>query len=236
MKEVHIVGCGGVACCLVTSLLQTAEFMLGKPTIHLWDGDKFEKKNIARQFLANGNEGGNKADVFASHFTKLYSGSLVSHPDWFHQFAHEFIPDSLIICVSDNHAARRYCRDAARDFNVPLISGANETDSGEAWVWLREFEGTPADPWIRYPDLHKDVGVDPIRPVGCASDTAFADNPQIPAGNFMTAAGIMWLVHGLFGRKDHAPSYEHNPAEYRFCRNGWFGKTFHQVLNTGGAI
>jgi molybdopterin/thiamine biosynthesis adenylyltransferase len=231
-KHIHVIGCGGVASHLLTALIQTAEFAMDCPTIHFWDGDKYEDKNIARQFLAKGREGQSKSEVFAEYYGALYGGTIIAHDQYFFADTYTIEENSLIICVVDNHRGRRECRESARRSSSILVSGANETESGEAWVWLRENEGKNTDPWVRYPDLETDVGIDPLHAQGCQSELAIVDNPQIPAGNMLTAACIVGLIQGTILGTEEYWGYRYNPAEYRFVRNGLFGKTFAQLETT----
>jgi len=225
MKTIHLVGCGGVAHALMHALLQTAQHQLRRPTIHLWDADVFEARNTNRQFLAAGFLGKCKAEAFAEHFGPMYTGELIAHPQWFVASA---INDDrpLIICVADNHRARRACRDAADKLDGIMISGANETESGEAWIYLPKNKGTDKDPFVRYPDLEGDGGTDPLAAsAGCTGDIAIEDNPQIPAGNHMVASFILWLIQAnILGRKT-----PHNPAEMRFARTGCSATSFKQL-------
>lgn len=225
MKTIHLVGCGGVAHALIHTLLQTAQYQMRRPVIHLWDADMFEVRNTNRQFLAQGFLGKCKALAFAEYFGPSYSGELIPHDQWFTASA---IADDrpLIICVADNHAARRACRDAADRLEGILVAGANETESGEAWIYLPKHKGTQADPFIRYPDLEGAGGNDPLAAsAGCTGEVAILDNPQIPSGNHMVASFILWLIQAnLLGRNT-----QHNPAEMRFSRTGCSATSFRNI-------
>lgn len=225
---IHIIGCGGVASHIMTPLLQTAEFALHSPPIILWDGDTFEPRNTGRQFLAHENDGRNKAEAFASHYSRLYSGTIIPMSRWF--TGHECVEDrraTLIVAV-DNHAGRRAAREAVKSKRCIMFSAANETNSGESWVLRHDYIDTPADPFVRMPDLFDDVGRDPTAPVGCMSDAALTDNPQLPTGNSVAAMLMMWLISGnLCGQN---PNSDLNPAEARFTRNGLSSKRYRDFI------
>lgn len=218
-STIQLIGCGGVASHLMIPLLQTAEFSLGRPDIFLWDGDEFERGNASRQMLAAGNVGRNKAEAFADHYRHIYAGEITAVPRYFSGGGIEDMEPIIVACV-DNHAARRYAREAAIARRGILFSAANETRSGEAWVFRPRDVNTVRDPWVRYPDLWQEVGRDPSGPMGCMSDAAISNNPQLPVGNAMSAMLALWLI------ANNLTDSELNPAEARYVRNGLFCQRF----------
>lgn len=232
MSKLLIVGAGGVAQQIAQALLLHAEYQLETPEVVVYDGDVFEEDNSPRQFLARSkdNVGGNKATVFAAHFNGIYGGEITPVESYFYtELAFEHDPDDVIgiITMADNHAARVNSMEAAQVLNCPMISGANETDHGEAWVW-RPGMDDKVNPFKRYPDIIKAGDRDnPLAAGGCATDDAFEDNPQIPLGNALTASAIMMVVSNNIG----VDKFDgHEVVEARYMQNRWLTLSPTQIL------
>lgn len=224
LQQIHIIGTGGGCSHIIHALLSVAQAQLGTPEIVLWDGDTFEPKNMARQFLAHGNDGEMKVEAFARYMQPLYRGKITAMPYWFTKASIDDLGDAIIICLADNHAARRACRDVADRFKVKMFSAANETNSGEAWIYDPDTKGTMNDPFVRYPDLETDMSGDPTRRgAGCMAEEVVRDNPQLPGGNLLSAAFVVWLITQNLTIKS-----VHNPSELRFVRNGLSATTKQQ--------
>lgn len=190
-----LIGAGGAAHHAYTPILQLVRRRVS--TVILFDGDKFEKKNISRQALAIGGIDRNKAEVMAEWLKTATAITVNPEPRWFFNgCGHEKMGrDDCIIVAADNHRARREARNLADDAGCWLISMACENRSGEAWAYHRRNKGTMLDPFTRYPEMETEDGDDPIKAEGCASEAAFDANPQTPYGNAMSAAMAVYLFN-----------------------------------------
>ena len=102
-------------------------------------------------------------------------------------------PDaSLVICVADNHTARRAAIFAAEDAGIPCVLGGNEYYDSQA-LWMDPMDRyTKYDPLIRYPKMQTDTTMNPIR---CQGE-ALISTPQLAMANMRCASHIldlMWL-------------------------------------------
>lgn len=230
-----MIGAGGVAQQVAQALLLHMEYAMGAPKLTVFDGDKFEGNNAPRQFLARDpdNVGRNKAEMFRNHFAPIYGGVLEHVP---HYFYHGLAVSHLkgqevdgIVVVADNHAARMAGLAVARDLGCPLVSGANETSSGEAWCWRPEVDGTAADPFVRYPEIELAGDRDnPLSASGCSTDEDYAAEPQTPRANALTAACLLHVAAGNLCN----PMWDmFDVAETRFTGNSMTATTFHGFLN-----
>ena len=109
IQSIHLIGCGGVGSYLLPALLKT--FPIGH--LHLWDGDKFEEKNIDRQLFGAAFLGANKAEALVNTYISSDERGgprpdvTHPHPIYFTHGAWSYSPGDLIVVAVDNHAARR---------------------------------------------------------------------------------------------------------------------------------
>lgn len=104
----------------------------------------------------------------------------------------EIPPDKadLIICVADNHTARRAALEACESADIPCIIGGNEYyDSQALWVDPKDLN-TPRDPRERYKEIATDTSQDPIR---CQGEEQIT-HPQLAIANFRCASHIMDML------------------------------------------
>ena len=190
-----LIGAGGAAHHAYTPILQLIRRQV--QTVTLFDGDKFEKKNISRQALAIGGINRNKADVMAEWLKTNTAITVNPEGRWFfHGCGNPKLGSGdCIIVAADNHRARREARNLADEVGCWLISCACEHTSGEAWAYHIKNKGTFFDPFHRWPELESEDGDDPIKAEGCASEAAFDSNPQTPYGNMLAAAMAVYLFN-----------------------------------------
>ena len=214
MKHPYIIGAGGVASYLLPVLLKAF-----KPEqITLIDKDILEERNLDRQLFAQSNIGHNKATALLN--TIFYEGAqeLCPHQvikDWF--TASTVIPDSVdaIICVADNHEARRNAIQAAYDKGIRCYLGGNEYFDSEAYVTWADHAGTPADPRVRYKAIATSTEGSPT---SCQGEEQII-HPQLAVANFMCAAKILHLLYAWetyytgLGFKESREVEKHLPLE-----------------------
>lgn len=217
-----LIGAGGAAHHGYTPILQLLRNKVKE--VILYDGDIFEEANISRQALAVGGLGINKAEVMSTWLTQITGVKVDARPSYFFNGSHgKLSRRDLIICMADNHRARREARDFARESGCWLLSCACENRSGEAWLYHPDYENNKElNPFKIWPELETEDGDDPIKRTGCASEAAFDANPQTPYGNAMSAAMSVYLLNNTV--LSHEPFKETNPIIASFT-----GTTLHTI-------
>lgn len=188
MKHPLIIGAGGVASYLLPCLLKA--FKPEKVTII--DKDVLEERNLDRQLFGPVYIGWNKAKAL-THFLVVdpkYKGTTVIE-EWFAPAT--VIPDDVdaIICVADNHEARRNAIRAAYDRDIRCYIGGNEYFDAEAYVTWAEHDGTKLDPRVRYPAIATSHEGSPLRCQGEEQEI----HPQLAIANYRCAGHIMHLLY-----------------------------------------
>lgn len=189
--KLYIIGCGGVGSWLLPILVRL-KGKLGIEDIVLFDGDKFEPKNLDRQLFPEQFVGRNKAQALAS----MYPDGVVRFepqylsPGWLR----EAEPDDWIIVAADNNAARKTALEIADEQGCSVLIAANEYTDAEAYVYKPDWRGTKADPRVLYPAILTDVTDDPLRVnSGCVEQSQ--QSPQLVAANVAAAsfaADLLW--------------------------------------------
>lgn len=215
MKHPYIIGAGGVASYLLPVLLKAF-----KPEqLTLIDKDILEERNLDRQLFHEGQIGRNKADALSETLvrsaTQANPAVITVEAAWF--TASTVIPDSVdaIICVADNHEARRNAIQAAYDKGIRCYLGGNEYFDSEAYVTWADHAGTPADPRVRYKAIATSTEGSPTSCQGEEQDI----HPQLAVANFMCAAKILHLLYAWetyytgLGFKESREVEKHLPLE-----------------------
>lgn len=206
MKAI-IIGCGGVGSWLAHSMAKLIE----PKNILLVDGDTLEEKNLDRQLFSMEDIGRNKAEALAD----LLKCDCV--PSWYSMTTMRHEPmDYLFGCV-DNHPARNSILRAC-DFNeCCAILGANETLSAEAYFYNPDWQGTPLDPRVYYPEIVKVTDNDPRNGavnVNCTGEEQ-EKNRQLVTANFMAAA---LMQHLFVAYAIEGPQLDENGRKHLPCR------------------
>lgn len=185
-QHIYIIGAGGVASYLLPCLLKT--FKPAKLT--LIDKDVLEERNLDRQLFDDGQVGDEKARALAVLCDPKQKIQIDCVFDWFS--AGTAVPDDvdLIICVADNHMARRDAMAKAEAMGVNCYIGGNEYIDSQAWVLRPENAGTPKDPRVRYPAILTSMEGSPMRCTGEAQESS----PQLAMANLHCAAKILHLM------------------------------------------
>jgi len=215
MKHPLIIGAGGVASYLLPVLLKAF-----KPEqLTIYDKDILEERNLDRQMFHEGQVGANKADALVE--TLIRSSSQADPkmfsviPAWF--TSSTVIPDSVdaIICVADNHEARRNAIQAAYDKGIRCYLGGNEYFDSEAYVTWADHANTPADPRVRYKAIATSTEGSPT---SCQGEEQVI-HPQLAIANLMCAAKILHLLYAWetyytgLGFKESREVEKHLPLE-----------------------
>ena len=93
-----------------------------------------------------------------------------------------------LICLVDNHRTRLETLEVCDEHGCQAIFAANEMHSSEAYYYRRQWQGTPRDPRVYYPEMNTDRSGDPrAASIGCTGE-AQANNRQLVSANLMAAA------------------------------------------------
>lgn len=190
MKNPYIIGAGGVSSYLLPCLIKAF-----KPeSLTIIDNDVLEERNLDRQLFSQEDIGKNKADALLNHVFYGSRQNLPAHSvvrDWF--TANTIVPDHIdaIICVADNHEARRNAIRAAYDRDIRCYLGGNEYFDAEAMVTWNKHNGSRSDPRVRYPAIATSFEGSPLRCQGEAQET----HPQLAIANHRCAGMLMHLIY-----------------------------------------
>jgi molybdopterin/thiamine biosynthesis adenylyltransferase len=189
VKHPFIIGAGGVASYLLPCLLKA--FKPEKVTII--DKDVLEERNLDRQMFSHHDVGAHKADALVGLLLKSSANNTLFDvvTDWFTPTT--IIPDDVdaIICVADNHEARRNAIRAAYERNIRCYIGGNEYFDAEAYVTWAEHDGTKLDPRVRYSAIATSHAGSPLRCQGEEQEI----HPQLAIANYRCAGHIMHLLY-----------------------------------------
>lgn len=177
----HVIGCGGGG-------IPTAQNLRKLGPVVLIDGDRFEEKNLDRQFFHPSAIGLNKAEATAASLDCEFN------PNWFHAGLLRLRPsDVLFVCV-DNNAARLQALMACDQTGCKAVFQANEYTEAEAYWYEKAWKDTPNDPRVFYPDILTDRSGDPLGPPGCVE--ASKSSPQLVLANAWSsslALSLYWF-------------------------------------------
>jgi len=192
-----IIGAGGVASYLLFPLNKTFDIKQGI----LMDKDIFEDKNLDRQMFPKTSIGKAKAEVLAKA-NKIKLLPVVQYLDEasassLKSTCHRLDPvedNVVVICLVDNHPARRAAIHLAEQLECPLIIGANEYETSQVIYWSPHWPDH-FKPSVRYPDM---ATSDEGSPINCTGE-ATESTPQLAMANMVTAAlvlNMLWKWHG----------------------------------------
>ena len=204
--KVIIIGAGGVASYLLPVLNKTF-----KLSGMLYDADIHEERNLDRQKFDNRYIGLNKAMALLTHNKINDIAPVMEYWDdnslidnWRQLIDAEI---QLIICVADNHRARRDALEVGDRLNLPVFIAANALSTSQAYVYLPSWIALPQDPRVRYPELLTEDGNSPL---SCQGELQEAE-PQLAIANQVAASFLCWLI--WLWRDD--TSYPHKAVEFQ---------------------
>lgn len=190
-----IIGAGGVASYLLFPLNKTFGIKDGI----LMDADLFEDKNLDRQMFPKSAIGKHKAVVLAKH-NKIKLLPVTQYLDsttagTIAPLARQMQNQVVVICLVDNHPARRAAIQLAQDIEAPIIIGANEYETSQALYDFPDTWPPQYRPTTRYPDMATSNSGSPINCTGEATEST----PQLAMANMVTASlvlNLLWKWHG----------------------------------------
>ena len=219
--KIIVIGAGGVGSWLVPQLTRLKH----RPII--WDGDTLEDKNLDRQLFDSDQIGMNKAEAMA----QIYEVEAV--PRWFHADADglDVSKGDWLFCCADNHRARRECLAVCDDSGATSIIMGNGYTDADAYLYKQEWEGTPADPRVRYPSILTDQADDPITAQGCTGHAQIA-SPQLVLANVRAAdhgLHLFWFHHTEL-KKMKSMDQLLLPVENGSSKFEYWTKTYQQLV------
>lgn len=210
----YIIGCGGVGSWLVPLLARLNKQI--EHTLHLFDGDSFEEKNLDRQMFDRNNIGRNKAAVLAGMYGCDHTSSYLS-PGWLNDIDEQ---DWVIVCA-DNNPARRAALNICDSAGARCIVAANEYTDSEAYFYNPATDmNTGNDPRFKYPLLLSDDSDDPLRAGSGCTGPAAAASPQLVIANVsaaVMAADLYWWHNNYadeFSSETHPVHHKKNQFKY----------------------
>jgi molybdopterin/thiamine biosynthesis adenylyltransferase len=213
MPKIILVGAGGLSTHLVHSLTNIGD-------LHIFDGDKYEKKNITRQHHANNNIGKNKAEVLAKHLS--WSKNKVEFTPHYFDSSSACEGDILIAAV-DNNDARLYCRDVAERMYIPLIMGMNEEYDPQAYLYSPSYKCEKTNPFI-YASIAAD-GRDPSK--SCTGELSGESNDQTALANTVAAGFVLAILNSVLN--NYEDFREHTMAKIIGTNNAVYSRTLKQL-------
>lgn len=185
MKHILIVGAGGVASYLIPCLIKAFR----PDSILLMDADVLEERNLDRQLFGHEMIGMHKADgLRRMHDTP--ECPIFTRIEWLTNTTEVTQEIECVVCVADNHEARRNAIKLAYEKDVRCYIGGNEYFDAEAYVTWKEHEGTSLDPRVRYPLIATSTEGSPTSCQGEAQEV----HPQLALANMRCAAHLLHLL------------------------------------------
>jgi molybdopterin/thiamine biosynthesis adenylyltransferase len=181
-----IIGCGGVATYLVPALLRCFR----DAHLIIFDGDTLEERNLDRQVFDTKLVGNNKAAALQN----MLGNQRISVEERFFTIGKL----ACIICLADNHEARKLALNAGDDLKVPVFIAANELFDSESYVYLPAWKDHPQlDPRIKYPSIMTDITGSPLH---CQEEQEAS--PQLAVANFAAAGKCATMIWRWLVEKD----------------------------------
>ena len=190
IESVHVVGAGGTGSWLLVPLARFLAAERYEGALHIWDGDKFENDNAARQQFSAAQVNSNKAAAQCASLLLLHPNLNVrAHAAYVgEQNVDALMTEggAILVCV-DNHPARvLLARGLCALNNAYLITCGNELTDGNVHITIRQ-DGYDLLPTLldRHPELAESR--QGARGAGCADQIAQGVTQLLPT-NFLAAA------------------------------------------------
>jgi molybdopterin/thiamine biosynthesis adenylyltransferase len=191
MKQVKIVGAGGVGTILLNHLGRYLNYKGEECRITIIDDDDFEQKNRIRQmFKIFGNKAKVKATELAEEFENVAFRSVSEFvtPENIDTLIEE--DDTVLACV-DNHKTRKLLSDHCGTLdNVTLISGGNELTDGNVQAYIRREGKNITSPLTKY---HREIRNPADKNPG---ELTCEERAQLPGGQqiIVTNMGVAYVM------------------------------------------
>jgi len=187
-----LVGAGGVASYFLPVFLKT----FNVTNLKIYDEDILEPRNLDRQHFNPNDVGRNKAEALLDHLSHTMAHHMpenVEVEDVYFTHGFDCSDYDFIICMADNHPARKACIEEAMDSRIGCYIACNQYFDSMAYYYHPDV--TPI-PFERYPEIETEEGGDPIRCTGEVQEST----PQLAIANFSSAAKVlelMWIYENV---------------------------------------
>lgn len=151
MRQIKVIGVGGIGCALLPHLARYLQAKGEAARLTLVDGDAFEAQNADRQpFSHLGNKAKVKAVELAQQFEGLSFRAVTEYVT--RENVETTIGSGDVVFLGvDNHATRRVVSDRCQRLaEVTLISGGNDYTDGNVQVYLRREDRDVTLPLTRF--------------------------------------------------------------------------------------
>ncbi len=192
MKEVSIIGLGGIGSLLAGVISRFEGSLNDSTTINLIDGDEYELKNLDRQEF--GEIGKNKATTKKEELqSKFRNIAFMDHPVFVTENnVGDFVKEnSIVLLCVDNHKTRKIVDMAAEKLqNIVLISGGNELIDGNVQIFVKKG-GEKITPSLS--DYHKEIdNPEDKLPTELSCEELMNSEPQLLFTNLGVATCMTW--------------------------------------------
>lgn len=205
MKNIIVIGCGGIGYHLAPTLVRFLEYSEVPSTVYFVDRDSIEEKNLARQYGPK-SVGLGKAKALVNLLTdqlqpknvvlksvpEVFSPrTLRTAKNWY------WTTESDVFVGVDNHATRLFVQEEALKLrDVAVFTGGNEYHDGQCQVFIRR-DGKNLTPPINdvHPEMATSQGKFPDDP-SCMVEAE--SQPQLVLANMLAATSMLcawWSLH-----------------------------------------
>jgi molybdopterin/thiamine biosynthesis adenylyltransferase len=208
MLEIKAIGIGGIGCALLPFLCRYLQYAGARARLTLIDGDRFERRNAARQTFSRL---GNKAEVKAVELGQEFEGLA------FRPVTEYVTADNIgrligegetVFLMVDNHASRNLVSwHAASLSDLTLISGGNDYEDGNVQVYIRQGGQDLTPSLSRYhPEIAHPQDQNPA--VMSCEELMAAGAPQLLFANLMVASLMLNAFYAIReGRLSYSEVY-----------------------------
>lgn len=204
MKDIFIIGDGGIGSNISVALIKFLAFYSKKPsTLHIVDGDKVSSGNLLRQQFIPEDISKFKTEITSAYLYDICNQigctniKIISHPVFLKEDNIGMISDGAVVFVGvDNYVTRKVIENHAITLkNILVIFGGNEYDDGDVnLLWIKN--GKMKTPLLS--DKHPEINKRDKFPDEQSCEEAAVSSPQLiitnmMVANFMLSAFYDWL-------------------------------------------
>ena len=200
-NQIQVVGCGGIGARIVATLVKMLP--ADQPTtLHLWDFDLVEPKNLLRQHFALPDLGINKAEALADRYSTPML-DIQAHPT---RWQGEPVGGNITILAVDNHQPRVQALANAGSLGA-IIDCGNDGDRGQVLLG-GQLDGWPLNIHAtHFPELLKEAPPQPCDALDTqtvianqmAATLALSYVEALLKGQAFSHCGLMFVLpHGVW--------------------------------------